>query len=197
MLSTSPHAQLKPIITSYPLQMVATDILGPLPESPLGDSYIIVVADYFTRYTQAYVIANQEMSTVAQKLVHKFFLWFSFPHSGQGRNFKSAVISKMWKLLGIQKSRTNPCHPQLDGLVERFNCTLLDMLATSVHNQPFKWEQHLPRLCPAYNTSVHPVFPHVRSSGLHASRHHAWDSKGGPICPVPALYMLPISGTVP
>ena len=158
--STSSRAQLKPIITSYPLQMVATDILGPLPESPSGNSYIIVVADYFTPYTEAYAIANQEASTVAQKLVDEFFLRFSLPHqlhSDQGQNFESAVIREVCKLLGIQKSRTTPYHPQLDGLVKHFNRTLLDMLATSVHDRPFEWEQHLPRLCHAYNTSVHPT----------------------------------------
>ena len=133
--TTSPRAQLKPIVTSYPLQMVATDILGPLPESQSGNSYIIVVADYFTRYTEAYPIPNQEATTVARKLVDEFFLRFSLPdqlHSDQGRNFESAVISEVCKLLGIQKSRTTPYHPQSDGLVERFNRTLLDMLATAV-----------------------------------------------------------------
>ena len=49
------------------------------------------------------------------------------------------------------KSRTTPYHPQSDGLVERYNRTLLDMLAKAVKEEPFKWEEHLPRLC---NTSV-------------------------------------------
>ena len=158
--TTSPRAPLKPIITSYPLQMVATDILGPLPESPSRNSYIIVVADYFTPYTEAYPIPNQEATTVARKLVDEFFLRFSLPdqlHLDQGRNFESAVISEVCKLLGVRMSRTTPYHPQSDGLVERFNRTLLDMLATAVYDRPFEWEQHLPRLCHAYNTSIHPT----------------------------------------
>ena len=158
--TTTPRAPLTPIITSYPLQMVATDILGPLPESPSGNSYILVVSDYFTRYTEAYSIPNQEATTVAGKLVDEFFLRFSLPdqlHSDQGRNFESAVISEICKLLGIQKSRTTPYHPQSDGLVERFNRTLLDMLTTATAHRTFEWEQHLPRLCHAYNTSLHPT----------------------------------------
>ena len=67
------------------------------------------------------------------------------------------MISEVCKLLGIRKSKTTPYHPQSDGLVERFNRTLLDMLATAVSNQPFEWEQHLRRLCHVYNTSVHPT----------------------------------------
>ena len=49
----SRRAPLQPITTSYPLQLVATDIMGPLPESTAGNSYILVVADYFTRYVEA------------------------------------------------------------------------------------------------------------------------------------------------
>ena len=156
----SRRAPLQPITTSYPLQLVATDIMGPLPESTAGNSYILVVADYFTRYVEAYPIPNQEATTVAQRLVDEFFFRFSPPeqlHSDQGRNFESAVIAEACKLLGVDKSRTTPYHPQSDGLVERFNRTLLNMLATAVTEQPFEWEQHLRRLCFAYNTSVHPT----------------------------------------
>ena len=154
------RAPLQPIATSYPMQLVATDILGPLPESPGSNSYIVVVADYFTRYVEAYAIPNQEAVTVAQRLVDEFFLRFSPParlHSDQGHNFESAVIAEACKLLGVDKSRTTPYQPQSDGLVERFNRTLLDMLAIAVGENPFEWEKNLRRLCFAYNTSVHPT----------------------------------------
>ena len=38
---------------------------------------------------------------------------------------------ELYKLLGIQKVNTTAYHPQTDGLVERFNRTLTDMLAKS------------------------------------------------------------------
>ena len=41
------------------MQLVAMDILGPFPESESGNSYILVVADYYTRWTQAYPIPDQ------------------------------------------------------------------------------------------------------------------------------------------
>ena len=124
----------------------------------------MVAADYFTRWVEAYPIPNQEATTVAQKLVDEFFCRFSPPeklHSDQGRNFESAVIAETCKLLGIQKSRTTTCHPQSDGLVERFNRTLMDMLAKSVREHPSSWEEHICRLCLAYNTSVNPTTGHT------------------------------------
>ena len=61
------RAPLSSVKTGYPVQIVAMDILGPLPESEAGNSYILVVADYFTRWTEAYAIPNQEAITVAKK----------------------------------------------------------------------------------------------------------------------------------
>jgi len=74
------------------MQIVAVDILGTLPESTNGNSYILVVGDYFTRWMEVYAIRNQEATTVAQKLVDEIFCWFSTPkqlHSDQGSQFES------------------------------------------------------------------------------------------------------------
>ena len=154
------RAPLQSIKTGYPLQLVAMDIMGPFPESEAGNTHILVVADYFTRWTEDYAIPNQEAVTVAKKLTEEFFLRFSPPeqlHSDQCRNFESALIAEICKLLGIKKSRTTPYHPQSDGLVERLNRTILSMLATSANEHPFSWEDQLRSVCLAYNTSVHPT----------------------------------------
>ena len=136
------------------MQVVAVDILGPLPESDGGNSYILVAG---TRWMEAYAIPNQEAKTVADKLVNELFCHFSSPeqlHSDQGRQFESELLKEVCKLLNIHKTRTTPYHPQSDGLVERFNRTLLHMLATSVKDHPFDWEMQLPKVCMAYNTSI-------------------------------------------
>ena len=109
--SASPRrrGQLHPVTTGYPMQLVAVDILGPLPESRQGNSYLLVVADYFTRWMEAYPIPNQEAITVAKVLTNEYFLRFSPPeqlHSDQGRQFEADVLIEICKLLGIQKTRT-------------------------------------------------------------------------------------------
>ncbi len=142
------------------MQLVATDIVGPFPESSKGNSYILVASDYFTRWVEAYAIPNQEATTVATKLIDEMFCRFGIParlHSDQGRQFESEVVQEVCRVLHICKSRTTPYHPQSDGLVERLNRTLLSMLATTVHGNPGDWECHLPKLCMAYNTSEQPT----------------------------------------
>ena len=154
------HAQLQPVRTGYPMQLVATDILGPLPLTENGNCYSLVATDYFTRWVEAYPIPNQEAVTVANKLTKEFFFRFSLPdqlHSDQGRQFESTLISEVCKILQINKSRTTPYHPQGDGLVEHFNRTLLDMLSTTIKDHRGSWEDHVQAVCLAYNTSVQPT----------------------------------------
>ena len=84
---------------------------------------------------EAYAIPNQEAETVAQKLTDEMFLRFSPPeqlHSDQGRQFESLLVAEICKLLGVRKTRTTPYHPQGDGMVERFNRTLISLLSAAI-----------------------------------------------------------------
>ena len=51
----------------------AVELVEPLPESPNGDPYILVIGDYFTCWMEALCLPNQEASIVAGKLVDKVF----------------------------------------------------------------------------------------------------------------------------
>ena len=82
----------------------------------MRNSYVLVAADYFTHWVEAYPIPNQEAVTVATKLVDEFFCRFSPPERLHSDQERSAVVSEVCKLLGIAKCRTTPYHPQSDGL---------------------------------------------------------------------------------
>ena len=130
------------------------DLTGPFP----------VVGDYFTKWMEAYALPDQEATTVAQKLVNELFCRFSVPeqlHSDWGKQFESKLISTICQLLQVKKSRTTPYHPQPNSLVERFNRTLTNMLASTAKENPFEWESHLRKVCLAYNTSVHATTGHT------------------------------------
>ena len=85
------------------MQVVAVDILGPLPESESGNSYILVAGDYFTKWMEAYPIPKQEAITIAKVLVDEMFCRFSPPeqlHSDQGRQFESSIMKEVCEILG-------------------------------------------------------------------------------------------------
>ena len=91
-------------------------------------------------------------------LVEEFVARFGIPrqiHSDQGRNFESKVFQEMCKLLGMDKTRPTPLHPQSDGMVERFNRTIEGMLFKFVAENQRDWDSHLPILMMAYRSAVH------------------------------------------
>ena len=52
MPSPRNHAELTSIKAGYPVQIVATDILGPLPVTKHGNTYLLVATDYFTQWVE-------------------------------------------------------------------------------------------------------------------------------------------------
>ena len=94
--------QIEP--AKYPLERIAMDIPGPLPETECGNKYILVIGDYFTKWKEAYPMRNMEATTVANILVQEFISRFGVPkylHTDQGRNFESGLIKEICSLLDI------------------------------------------------------------------------------------------------
>lgn len=163
---------LVPIQSSYPLELVCVDFLS-LEISAGGFENILVITDHFTRFAQAISIRNQTAKTTAKVLFDNFFCHYGFParlHSDQGRNFDRSVIRELCKLANIEKSRTTPYHPQGNGMPERFNQTLLNMLGTMETEEKSNWKAYVPTLVHAYNSTRHEntgLTPHFLMFGRH------------------------------
>ena len=86
---------------------------------------------------------HQHLDT--QNLVNEFFCRFSMReqlHSDQGRQFEFIFIAKICRTFHFRKTRTTPYHPQGDGMVEKVNGTLVNMLATSISDlENDSWEK--------------------------------------------------------
>ena len=81
-------------------------------------------------------------------------------HSDQGHNFESTIVilHQTLQAFGITKSHatkhTTAYHPQGDGMVERLNRSILQMLHTYVIKE-CDWERYLPLIMYAYHTTPH------------------------------------------
>ena len=96
--------------------------------------------DYLTKWPEVFPSLDQTAPTIAKLLVEGVI-----SHHG---------VPEICLLMGIKKVSTTAYHPQTDGLVERFNRTLLDMLAKKVKPEGQDWDLRLPFILFAYQTTV-------------------------------------------
>ncbi|MFI0459984.1 MAG: DDE-type integrase/transposase/recombinase, partial [Candidatus Thiodiazotropha endolucinida] len=150
-------AEMVNTVSTAPMEVVCIDYLS-LERSKGGFENILVITDHYTRYAQAIPTRNQTAQTTAKVLFENFFLHYGLPariHSDQGANFESKLIQSLCSLTGMKKTRTTPYHPKGNGMVERFNKTLLNMLGTLEESQKTDWKSYVSTMTHAYNAAVH------------------------------------------
>ncbi len=70
-----------------------------------------------------------------------------------GKCFVVEFTKEVMRLMEVDHRTTTPYHPQANGFVERLNHTLADMLSMYVNSKHTNWDEILPYITFAYNTS--------------------------------------------
>ena len=118
----------------------------------------MVVSCYFTKWIDAIPLKSQEAKYVATKLVNRFISIYGVPlqlHTDFGSNFESKVFQEVCKLLGIDKTRTTVRRPQSEGMVERANRSIQNMISSYISDSQDDWDEHIPLLMMAYRSLIH------------------------------------------
>ncbi len=153
-----PRAPMGTMTVGAPLDRLSTDILGPLPETPRKNRYILVVTDHFTKWVEILAVPDQTAATCADRILNEVISRYGCPYdllSDQGRNYESAIFSELCKLLEIRKTRTTPGNPRCNGQTERFNKTLVRMIKAYLKGEQREWDRHLGCLAAAYRATPH------------------------------------------
>lgn len=136
-----------------PFERVAVDLVGPIyPATERGNRYILTLVDYSTRYPEAVPLKGIETERVAEALV-EMFTRIGIPKeilSDMGTQFTSNIMKAVGRLLSINQLTTTPYHPACNGLVEKFNGTLKNMLRKMSTERPKDWDRYIPSLLFAY-----------------------------------------------
>ena len=152
----STRPPLQPIPVGGPFHRVGVDVLQ-LPLTRNGNRYVVVFLDYLTKWAEAFAVPDQQAETIARLLTEHVISRHGVPEellSDRGTNFLSDLIAEICKVLGMKKINTSGYHPQTDGLVEKFNSTLINMIAKSCEIHAHDWDEHLAHLLFAYRVSA-------------------------------------------
>ena len=151
---------MQPIICTEPMELVHVDYVGMeatvATQEKIVIKNVLVVVDHFTQYVQTFVTWNQTARTTAQVLYNEYVSVFGFPQrlmSDEGTGFTSKVIEAMCSLLGIEKIRTMPYHPQSNCSAKRVHQTLRRMIRKLDPECHRKWPAHLGSVLIAYNAT--------------------------------------------
>ena len=152
----SKRAPMVSEVSSRPFERIAMDVTE-MPLSSKNNRYALVIMDYFSKYVRIYPMQDQKTESILEGLLDWVYE-LGVPgriHSDQGRQFESNMFQSLCQKLGIHKTRTTPYHPESDGMVERFNRTLKDMVAKYVNEEGLNWDANVKAYSMAFNSSVH------------------------------------------
>ncbi len=102
-----------------------------LPAGNQGSRYLLVCVDHFSRFVIWIPLPNKTAEAVAHALISNLFCPYFTPRvllSDNGAEFRNALLEEISKQFNIKQTFTVTYHPSSNGLVERANRKILDVL---------------------------------------------------------------------
>ena len=115
---------------------------------------------HFTKWADAFPIRDHKAHTVAKVLLDRLFSCFGIPEkqlSEQDPEFKSELVAEWCKALGVRKIGTSPYRPITNGMLERFQRTLNQMIGKVISESPRDRDEYVQLVMAAYRDSEHVV----------------------------------------
>ena len=139
-------APVEPIpVPSTPYTHVHVDLVGPLPASSKGHTYLLTMVDRTTRWPEVVPLNNISAQVVADAFVDTWVARFGVPSTvttDRGTQFTGSTWQCLCRTLGVKHVTTTAYHPQANGLVERFHRQLKAALRARSGGK--EWLEHLP-----------------------------------------------------
>ena len=147
--------ELYPVPVSIkPFDRVALDVKH-VQTSRSGHRYIVAAIDYLTKYVEARPLRFQTSSEIALFLYEDIICRHGCPTimvTDNGKPFLSGLVRKVCQAYSIIHKTTTPYNPQSNGLIERFNRTLGQILQKRSDTEKEDWDLYLPATLFAYRS---------------------------------------------
>ncbi len=131
-------------------------MIGPLPTTENGNRFILTMIDYFYKWAEANALPNHKAETVADCIVKRWIAHHGIPiriHSDNVPEFRGHVITQLKKMLSMKGTFTMPYRPQSNGLCERMNQTIENIIKCTVREERTTWDMSLDLVMMAYHST--------------------------------------------
>lgn len=144
----------------FPFQIISIDIIGPLPRSTKGFSYILSITDWFSKYTVLEPLREATSKKIAKFVEDNIFLVYGVPQyiiADNGKQFIGKEFTGLCNEYKVQKIwYTAKYHPQANP-VERYNRIINTAIRSYIKTSHKKWDAELPKIGFAIRTAVSEV----------------------------------------
>jgi hypothetical protein len=148
-MTRSQHTAKTIMTTTHPFELLHMDLFGPTHYATLTNAASLhgfVIVDDFSRYTWVHIITvKTEVQDVFRRFSNRamtnYGLKIKHIRSDNGTEFKNTGLDDYLDELGITHELFAPYTPQLNGVAERKNRTLIEMALTMLdeYKTPHRW----------------------------------------------------------
>src|SRR3954454_7204263 len=119
-------------IIAEPFSHIGIDVMGPLPRTLTGKRYIILAVDFFMKWAEGIAVEDADAQTITKFIHSDIICRHGVPKeitSDRGTEFLNELVEQMECTYHIKHIKTTAYHPQGNGLVERNNQTVKNILS--------------------------------------------------------------------
>ena len=161
-------------VPSKPFERVHLDLLTGFYETDRGNKNLLVIIDALTRYTELIPLKSKTAIECARKFYECYICRHGIPNiiiSDSGGEFNNHFLNSLCEILQIKKINTMIYHPESNGLVERVNRKVLDILRVNIGGMDPNWDIAIPTVSSTLNNNYHTsirMSPHEAVYGIPA-----------------------------
>lgn len=145
-----------PKVCSRPFETISIDLVGPLPRSRSGFTFLFVVVCCFSKYCLLFPLRRAVGKSVAQCL-ETVFLTHGVPRTvvaDNGTQFTGSELKSMFQKYDIPQIHFTPRYCPQVNTVERYNKTIVVAISILIKNDHRSWDTTLSKVQFALNTAV-------------------------------------------
>jgi len=145
--------------STFPMERVNVDSMGPFKEDERGNRYIIAIIDCFTRWIGLYAVRDVTAECAVDALIEHFGI-FGCPAqlvSDNGSQYVNNLIKEFTKLIGTEHVNTMAYSKEENAMIERSNKETMRHLRNLIfeYKDTTKWNRYSKMVQRIFNSTIH------------------------------------------